>query len=61
MMKYGNDEWRTPNTRMERYMMDGKSHLFLKAVEDIIAHGELRYDHNGFGAGGKILGGGVQG
>ena len=29
-MKYGNDVWRTPNTRMERHMMDGKSHLVLR-------------------------------
>ena len=43
MMKYENDEWLTPNTRMERHMMDCKSHLFFKAVEDIEENSELRY------------------
>ena len=46
-IKYEKDEWQISP--------------FFKAVEDIEENSELRYDYNGFDAGGKILAGGVQG
>ncbi|XP_030856057.1 histone-lysine N-methyltransferase ASH1L isoform X2 [Strongylocentrotus purpuratus] len=46
ILRYANDEWRSPNTRMEKVMIEGKSFLFLKTICDIPANTELRYDYN---------------
>ena len=46
IIRYANDNWLKPNCKMERLMVDNKPHLFLKAIQNIPANQELRYDYN---------------
>ena len=50
ILRFANDDWTHPNCKMERIIIDEKPHLFLKAISDIQANTELRYDYNCPGA-----------
>lgn len=45
ILKYANDDWLHPNTKMEKINVDGRPRLFLKAIINIPANTELRYDY----------------
>ncbi|PIK37005.1 putative N-lysine methyltransferase SETD8-A-like [Apostichopus japonicus] len=45
MAKMVNDDWREPNCKVKKETVDGKPHLLLFAIRDILPGQELRYDY----------------
>lgn len=43
--KYANDEWRNPNAKVQKILINGKPHLILVARRDINPEEEIRYDY----------------
>ena len=46
ILRFANDDWTHPNCKMERIIIDEKPRLFLKAISNIQADTELRYDYH---------------
>ena len=46
LARYANDEWRKPNARVVKEVVNGTPHLFLKCVRPISPGDEIRYDYN---------------